>query len=190
MLNVRCFISHMKTLILRSFMTLVLAANSAFAYSPQQQSAKSFAARFYRTYLKLKIRGLPDSKEYRVLSPFLSQDLRRLFEAAARKKERFIKENASDLKPPWADGDLFTSLWEGAQSFQLGSPRIRGKYAEVAVHLVYGAGKSVTRWSDNIVLVRTKDGWRVWDILLKGNWPFKSGDSLRSILKADIETRV
>jgi hypothetical protein len=175
----------MRSLILTPFLLLLLATSTAFADSPQQQSAKSFAARFYRTYLKLSIRGLPASKEYKALSPLLSPSLRQLFEAAKRKQERFIKENASDLKPPWVDGDLFTSLWEGAHSFQLGSPRLRGNSAEVPVHLAHRVGRSASRWSDRLVLIQTKDGWRVWNIFLDGKWPFKNGYSLRDILKAE-----
>jgi hypothetical protein len=173
----------MKTLTLTLVMALAPATGSAFADSPQQVSAKNFASRFYRTYLKLKVLGLPGAKQYKVLAPLLSADLRRLFEAARREQEKFIKENGPDEKPPWADGDLFTSSFEGAQSFQLGSPTISGDNAEVPVHLTYGSGSSAVRWSDTLVLVRTRSGWLVSDILLKGDWQFKSGDSLRGILK-------
>jgi hypothetical protein len=174
----------MRTLILTPFLAL-LAIGSVIADPPKQQSANRFAARFYRTYLKLKVRGLPDAKEYKILSPLLSEELRQLFEAAKREQERFIKENGPDQKPPWIEGDLFTSLFEGAHSFKLGSPRIRDNYAEVPVSLEYRGDGSASQWSDTLVLIGTKEGWRVWDILLNGEWEFKSGNSLRGILKTE-----
>lgn len=90
-----------------------------------------------------------------------------------------------DEKPPWADGDLFTSLFEGAQSFRLGRPTAHGDRTEIPVHLVYRNGGSTTRWSDVLVMVRNRNRWLVWDIRLKGQWAFKSGDSLRTVLKSD-----
>ena len=142
------------------------------------------ADRFYRTYLKFNVRGLPNEKELKALSPFLSRDLQQLFKDARSTQQKYIREHPDD-KPPWDDGDLFTSLFEGANSFRLGAPRKKGARAEVPVYLAYRGGGSTTRWSDVLVLTRTRDGWRVWDILLKGEWAFKSGASLRSILSSD-----
>jgi hypothetical protein len=142
------------------------------------------ADRFYRTYLKLKVRGLPNERELKALLPFLSRDLQQLFKDAKSTQQKYIREHPDD-KPPWIEGDLFTSLFEGANSFRLGAPRINGARAEVPVHLAYRGGGSTSRWSDVLVLTRTADGWRVWDILLKGDWTFKSGDSLRSVLRSE-----
>jgi hypothetical protein len=56
----------------------------------------------------------------------------------------------------------------------------------VPVHLEYrGRSSSVSRWEDTLVLVRTRAGWRVWDIKLNGDWQFKNGASLRGVLGAD-----
>ncbi len=87
----------------------------------QQENPKVFANRFYQTYLELNVRGLPDEKELKLLSPYLSEDLRQLFEKAQFQQKRFIQENPVDMKPPWVDGDMFTSLFEGARSFKVGA---------------------------------------------------------------------
>ena len=174
----------MKRLMFLPVLVLLLAFGSAFAASPKPESPEMFATRFYRTYLKLKMNGLPDGKQLKVLSPLLSEDLRQMFEAAKREQEKFIKEHA-DEKPPWIEGDLFTSLFEGAKSFKIGVPKMRGEYTDVPVNLQYRDKQGITRWSDTLVLIRTKEGWRVWDILMNGEWQFKSGSSLRSILKIE-----
>ena len=153
--------------------------------SAQAQPTPSQAANnFYRTYLKLNIRGLPSDEQMKVLSPLITADLKVLFENAQKEQAKFIKDNP-DEKPPWADGDLFTSLFEGAQSFRLGRARAQRGRAEVPVHLAYTQGGSTSRWSDVLVLVRKGNRWLVSDILLKGDWAFKSGASLRANLRPD-----
>ena len=120
----------------------------------------------------------------KVLSPLITADLKELFENAQQTEAKFIKEHP-DEKPPYGDGDLFTSLFEGAQSFQVGRPSPRRGRAEVPVKLRYTQGGSTTRWSDVLILVRKGNRWLVSDILLKGDWAFKSGASLRANLKPD-----
>ncbi len=173
-----------KSLIPILFLVLLLACWAPVAGQAERTSPQVTANRFYRTYLRLNVRGLPNEKEVKALSPFLSRDLQQLFKDARSTQEKYIREHPDD-KPPWNDGDLFTSLFEGANSFRLGTPRIMGARAEVPVNLAYRGGGSTSRWSDVLVLTRTRDGWRVWDILLKGEWAFKSGASLRSVLSSD-----
>ncbi|MDQ1557646.1 MAG: hypothetical protein QOD32_706 [Pyrinomonadaceae bacterium] len=171
----------MKFLLLAPLLAVTLASGQTLAKPPARaESPADFAARFYRTYLKLKMNGLPDDRQYRSLAPLLSPDLRRLIEAARVEQTAAIKAHP-DEKPPWIDGDLFTSLHEGAQSFRVGRPTLRGEYADVPVRLAYRR-RGVTRWEDTLVLIRTPAGWRVWDIKLNGDWQFKNGDSLRAVL--------
>lgn len=133
--------------------------------------------------MRLKVSGLPDAKQMKVLTPLLSEDLLRLFESAKREQEKFIKEN-TDEKPPWIEGDLFTSLFEGATSFRIGKSQARDQYSEILIHLERRDRSGLSRWTDTLVLARTKAGWQVWDILLKGEWEFKQAGSLRAILEA------
>ena len=174
----------MKYLIPTLILLLLLACWAPIAGQGERTSPQAIAGRFYRTYLKLNVRGLPNEKELKALSPFLSGDLQQLFNDARSTQQKYIREHPDD-KPPWIEGNLFTSLFEGANSFRLGAPRIKGTRAEVPVFLAYRGGGSTSRWSDVLVLTRTRDGWRVWDILLQGDWAFKSGASLRSILTSD-----
>ena len=173
----------MKNLIIITLLVLLLAPLQPAA-AQASPSARQAANRFYRTYLKLKILGLPNSEQMKALTPLITADLNDLFETARKTQAKFIQDHP-DEKPPWADGDLFTSLFEGAQSFRLGRPTANGDRAEVPVHLTYHQGGSTTRWSDVIVLVRDKKRWLVSDILLKGEWAFKSGDSLRKNLSSN-----
>ncbi|HET6891500.1 MAG TPA: hypothetical protein VFH31_10390 [Pyrinomonadaceae bacterium] len=155
---------------------------SVCAQSPRTSPTRA-AEKFYRTYLKLKINGLPNDDQLKILSPLITSDLKTLFVTARQIQAKYIQEHP-DEKPPWADGDLFSSLFEGAQSYRIGRATHRGDIVEVPVQLEYEQGGSTTLWSDVLVLVRRGNRWLVSDILLKGEWAFKSGGSLRSILSS------
>lgn len=167
--------------------SILVAALCAASLPPEAQAAArtptEAASRFYGAYLKLKVRGLPDSAQRKVLWPLLSEDLRRMFDIAKQEQERFIKENPEE-KPPWIEGDLFSSLFEGASAFRVGPATVHGGRTEVAIYLAYREGGDTVRWTDTLILTRTKDGWLVWDIIFNGDWPFKSGESLRGVLRA------
>ncbi|HLM59250.1 MAG TPA: hypothetical protein VK308_00470 [Pyrinomonadaceae bacterium] len=164
---------------------LVLLVFGSTTSCAQKQKPEDFANRFYQSYLKLNMRGLPDEQELKSLSPFLSEDLRLLFEKAKLKQKQFIAENPDDMKPPWIEGDMFTSLFEGAQFFKIGKVKTRGVYTDVSVDLEYEENGETSRWTDTLVLIKTKEGWRVWDILLNGDWEFKAGSNLRHMLGAE-----
>lgn len=163
---------------------LVLLFANCHAIAAQVSSPSQAANNFYSNYLKLNIRGLPNDEQMRVLSPLITADLKALFENAQKIQARFIKENPEE-KPPWGDGDLFTSLFEGAQTFRVGRPAVRRSRAEIPIQLSYTQGGTTTSWSDSLILTRQGNRWLVSDILLKGDWAFKSGASLRANLKPD-----
>ncbi len=162
---------------------LLLTSSQSFAQSTNKSTPLSAARQFYRLYLQLKMSGLPNEKDFQALAPLLTPELRRLIKAADKEQEEYAQK-FPDNKPPWIEGDLFSSLYEGATSFKLGKAQVRGEYAEVTAHLVNNEGKPPARWTDLLVLKRTRDGWLVDDIKLKGEWAFKSGSSLRGILSA------
>lgn len=176
----------MKLRLFKTSLALLLLALAAFAQPAETTAAKNVAVQFYRTYLKLKVDGLPNGKELKLLTPLLSPELQQLIKNAKQKQAKFIKENPTD-KPPWVEGDLFSGLSDGAQSYRIGAPVVQGNRAEIPVLLFYREGKDKTQWTDKLILMKTKNGWRISDILYGAAWGIKSDESLRSILKADVE---
>jgi hypothetical protein len=154
------------------------------AVEPRQGTPEKTAQDFYRTYLSLRVGGLPNKRQLAALKPFLDPSITRLIQAAQRVRETAIKEHP-DEKPPWDDGDLFSSLFEGARSFEVQRGKIKGERAEVPVRLRYASeGEKPVEWSDVIVLRHAEGKWLVSDILMKGKWEFKTGNSLRGILSS------
>jgi hypothetical protein len=147
------------------------------------QSPSAVTRGFYQSYLKLGMSGLPDKAQSRQISPYLGADLRKAIAEAQKTQDLAIK-HAPDEKPPWSEGDLFSSLFEGAQQFEVRSEMIKGPRAEVQVQLRNTEGTPPTRWTDVAVLQKEGDTWVITDIQFKGSWAFKSGASLSSVLKA------
>jgi hypothetical protein len=137
---------------------------------------------FYDVYLKLGVSGLPDRKQSEALGPFLSRELRELLTLARQRQAAEIRRHPGD-KPPWDDGDLFSSLFEGAQYFKVDAASVSTNNATVRVHLRRD-GTAVIRWTDTFVLTLTTEGWCISNITMGGEWAFKRGKTLRKILTA------
>jgi len=150
-----------------TFLLISLGFVLTMPASAQQQKPEDFAKQFYQKYLDLNVRGLPDEKELKSLSPYLSDDLRRLFEKAQLEQKRFIEKNPVDMKPPWVDGEMFTSLFEGAQSFKIAEVKTRGVYTDVSVNLEYKENSETSRWTDTLVLVNIKKAGEFGTFCLK-----------------------
>ena len=158
----------------------VLAPNNVHAQKKPTPAAA--VKNFYRNYIACKIRGLPTKKHMKIISPLLSQQIRDLIAADRITQAQFIK-NHPDEKPPWVEGDLFSSLFEGATAYTIGKTLMIKQTAEVDVHLVYKYRSDATEWTDTVVLKKSAGGWVIENILFKGNWDFKSGASLLKVLK-------
>ncbi len=147
-------------------------------------SPAAVAKAFYAEVRRTTIHGLPDEKQMQRLSKSLTPGLIQLFHDARAEQREFIRDNP-DEKPPWIEGDLFSSLFEGVEKSRMGEVQQVGEQATAKVHLSYNGGLTETvNWTDTLVLVLTQEGWKVDDIRLEGDWAFKYGTTLRGILSA------
>lgn len=146
------------------------------------QSAVDVTDNFYATLADLNIRGLPDKEQLKEITPFLAKDLIAIIKRDQKKQDAFIK-NHPDEKPPWAEGDLFSSLFEGRTAYEIGKARTKGSTREVDILLTYKDDTNTEKWKDTAVLRRFGGKWLITNILFKGRWQFKSGSSLLQALK-------
>jgi hypothetical protein len=107
-------------------LALPLALAACTGSAPPRASAacagveepEGVVCRFYQAYLETRPVGLPTPEQEQLLAPYLTTALRALMEEARAYGAAFEAEHP-DEKPPFVDGALFTSLFEGADRFEI-----------------------------------------------------------------------
>ena len=151
------------------FVLLITAAGAA---APSPATA---VRNFYTTYLKHRSGGLPDGRELERLRPMVSARLYDSIVAALRYQDSYKKKNPDD-KPPFVDGDYFSSLFEGPSSFTIGETTKDG----VRVHFAY----EDARWTDTVVVLEEHGRYVVDDVIFSGVGEFNPPGRLSERLQA------
>jgi hypothetical protein len=165
----------------------LLAASPAFAAARKTPAplptAERGAAQFYAAYIRLHPSGIPDARRRTRLMPFLTQRLYALLQAGERAENRYAEATKHE-SPPIVEGDMFTSLFEGATSFSVTSCMATGeKTATCTVSLTYKSeGQPDTSWTDTVSLVREERRFRVDEITFGGAWPFANKGTLSDLV--------
>jgi hypothetical protein len=173
---------------LRAILFSVFAALSSIAGNAGADTGADIqhaTAAFYRVYLDARPSGVPHFKTRAKFAPVISHTLAQLLDRADAAERRYAKVTRNKV-PPLIEGDLFTSLFEGAQTFAVKEcHRSADGIAACTVDLQYGsaADKSQTRWSDKVYLVRNGRHWVVDDIEFGGDWQFMHKGRLRELLR-------
>ncbi|WP_440222457.1 hypothetical protein ACQQ2N_15390 [Dokdonella sp. MW10] len=161
---------------------LVVVGLAGVALGAAESSPATRAEAFYRAYVASGASGLPEPAQQQRLAPWLSPKLLARFDAARAIQAECISLHPTD-KPPLIEGDLFSSLFEGAQAFDAGDAGIEGNTARVTMRFRYGDESSadVVRWSDTYELVRASAdaAWTLDDIVYGGEWAFGPGRGTR-----------
>jgi len=171
----------MRTIRILMGLGVVVFLAAIFAQAQTTTSPSAVTESFYKKYIAYRMQGLPSEKQVKSLAPLFSKDIMAMIAADRVEQKKFSKEHP-DEKPPWIEGDLFSSLIEGGTSYSLGKSRVEKTRAEVDVHLIYKDKNDATEWMDTVILTKTNGKWLISDILFKGNWAFMNGASLRASL--------
>ncbi len=164
---------------------VLLFATSSLAADDNRDIEKAAYA-FYRVYLKVQPSGVPQENEQKKFNPYLSGPLNSLLKRANQAERKYYRATKGE-SPPLAEGDLFTSLFEGAAAFKVLSCEKKHASGSCLVELTYvdPGDKSSFKWKDRAYLVKESRGWRLDDIEFLGNWEFMHKGHLKTIL-ADI----
>lgn len=145
--------------------------------------AQPVASDFYQAYLSLPPGGVPDAPARAKLAPLISAGLLQLLAEADAAEARYAAAQ-TEPQPPLVQGDLFSSLFEGATGVEVKACKEVPEAAACDVQLTYApAGQAPAQWQDILLLVWTEQGWRVDDIEYGGDWPFGNKGSLRANLQ-------
>jgi len=165
----------------------ILLASPAFAAAQRKQAPPPMpqrtAAAFYAAYAKAHPSGVPNARQRVQLGQFLSQRLNGLLVDADRAEQRYAAATRQE-SPPLVEGDLFTSLFEGATAYNIGACTTEGDAtASCSVALTSSmTGQPDTHWTDTVLLVREGRGWKIDDISYGGTWPFANKGRMSDVL--------
>lgn len=166
-----------------------LLAPAGLSAQPAGDPASALNA-FYAVYAGLHAHGggIPDATERVRYAPVLSPRLNKQLVAAATAQAR-LNARMKIAVPPMLEGDIFSSLFEGATAWKIGACQGDGKTARCPVALTYapaGQGGKVPKpanWNDTVLLVNTPQGWKVDDVLYDAGFAFGNTGRLSSILQ-------
>lgn len=135
---------------------------------------------FYAERVRLRIDGVPNADQLAAVAPLVSDTLRALLGAARRLRDAEAAR-APDEKPPFVEGDLFSSLFEGPTSFEVDSTATG---AVVPVRLVRADDAGRTAWTDRVVAREERGRWVVDDVEYGGRWEMANRGTLRAALSS------
>lgn len=137
----------------------------------------------FRIRAPIQSAGAPTPEELAKMAPYLSAELRTLLNDAYALREQ-DRVDHPDEKPAFADGDLFTSLFEGPSSFVVGADSVTGEQHRIPVIFTYEGGNPAVVWTDHVLLRSEQGRFVVSDIQYGGTWDFATKGTLLTSLRA------
>lgn len=161
---------------------------AAPAHADDATDMAAAANRFYASLAALPRQGgLPGAAARARLAPLLSPRLAGMIGQAVVADARFhakVKDS-----PPLFEGDLFSSQFEGFQSYKVGACSGAATAGRCSVQLHYQApSQKPVDWNDDILLVKTGGAWKVDDIAYKGAFAFGNSGLASQTLQMVIST--
>ena len=161
---------------------------SAVAWAADDPAGAANA--FYAVYKDQHAQGgIPDATVRLRYSPVLSPRLnKQLVEAAAAQARLTAK--VRNAVPPMLEGDIFSSLFEGATGWKVGTCQADAKSAHCPVMLSFTPppaqnpkAPKPASWSDTLILTHTPQGWKVDDVVYDAGFPFGNTGRLSEMLQ-------
>ena len=172
---------------MKKLITALIIMVTVVSVTHAAETPKAAVTGLYDTYIKLKTRGIPSANELAQYKPYITPELAALLKSADDAEIKYKEETKGEV-PPLVEGDIFTSLFEGADTYKVISCEEKGESARCSVEFKNtnpGDGKTFT-WKDEAVAVKGKSGWLVSDIEYKGGWDFAVKGTLSEMLKGVI----
>lgn len=174
-------------MIRKAVLALCIAAPLAACGDTEQEAgATRAAATFYDVVLSERMGGVPDAEMRAKLRPVISPDLDSLLAQAAEAERRHTARTNNE-EPPYLQGDIFSSLFEGATGYEIADCDEKNeRLIECKVQLVHD-GEEPVQWKDRVMLAPSGDVWLVDDIAYGGGWDFAPKGNLKDMLRSVIE---
>lgn len=160
---------------------VLFAAVGVLAMGCARDAPNTTVTTFYDVLLDAKVSGAPSGEQLARLAPMLSAAL-----AAALDSARMVRDQGAaarpDEKPAFVEGDLFTSLFEGATSAEPETSTAPDASSRVVVRLRNDSASPAVEWTDTLILTTEGGKLVIADIRFGGSWPFANrGGLLQSL---------
>jgi hypothetical protein len=142
---------------------------------------------FYSWRVASRTTGAPTAVELQQFAPLLSDTLTALLRAAGALRDREAAR-APDEKPPFVEGDLYSSLLEGPTKFSLVRDTVAARQGKTVVAFTYIVNGDSYSWTDTVLVGKKKIGKKkaydvIEDVLYGGAGEFGNHGSLRQNLE-------
>lgn len=134
---------------------------------------------FFDAYHRQSVAGIPGAADLVPFLASLSPGLVDLLKAAERAEREAYERNP---RHPFVEGDLWVSLFEGAKREEICACRQEAGKMLCDIQFLYPDQKVDIQWMDTFVLVQAPDGWKIDDVIWRGDWEFMHKGSLRALL--------
>ncbi|HEY3303239.1 MAG TPA: DUF3828 domain-containing protein [Candidatus Binatia bacterium] len=161
---------------------LLLACAACWQPGDERQIKNAVSA-FYDVYMKVRPSGVPTKEEQPEFKKVISTGLAGLLD------EAFTSEEKNTFRETKIEGDLFSSLDQGALSYKILQCETQTAPAACLVELtsVDDRNNAKFAWKDRVFLVREGDRWVVDDIEFLGDRPYMHKGRLKDVLRQIIE---
>ncbi len=177
-------------MIRKAFMAVFLAVPLVSCGEERTVAAPAPAvSAFYDIVVSERQGGVPDMDMRVRLRPVISPELDSLLAQAAEAERRHTMRT-NNSEPPYLQGDIFSSLFEGATAYEVGACTTESaETVACAVSLSHEGEGEAVEWQDRVLLIISgSDGsiFFVDDIVYGGEWDFASRGTLKGSLRAVI----
>ena len=169
-----------------------LVLSTAAGCRPSAPSSPSeTAAQFYTLLDGLGVSGVPDSLALDAVQPYLDFALV-YWLVEARHQRDSVARMVPREKPPFIDGDLFGSLFEGNTSFGIRSLTKRGDTTFAVMAFTNAMQPPTVKWTDTLVIVPRPNAkpkrpqFVIADLRYGAGWDFGNRGSLRANLQTAV----
>ncbi len=135
----------------------------------------------YAVLIDSAVSGAPRGGQLAAMAPYLSAELRGLLDEAAALRDAEAAAHPGE-KPPFAEGDLFTSLFEGPTGMAILADAEGSASRRVVVQFSDSRPTPAVSWTDTVVVTEEEGRLVVADVFYGGTWDFANRGSLLETL--------
>ncbi|MES3020647.1 MAG: hypothetical protein V4857_03575 [Pseudomonadota bacterium] len=159
---------------------LVLVLMSQQTVSAAEAAPSDVARGFYAWRVASSTSGAPEPAELAEMRGFITPELACMLDASRHFRDAGAKAFPGD-KPPYVEGDFYSSAFEGPTRFAVKQTRSLGARAQVLMHFFLddeAGGKDRKGWHDRVHLQLIDGKWAISDIEYRAGFEFGNAGRL------------